>query len=154
VVVRTPALAWNGLPRPTDAPLLTRCRWPLSPLGTGLRLSAMHRLAPAFRVLPRETRARLVKETLGPAGAWWLRARIEGSVEVLTQHVLAGASTRGSTTVLSFRTPLGDAELEADHVLAATGYRVQLDRLGFLAPRLRDRIAASVGYPRLGPGFE
>jgi hypothetical protein len=42
----------------------------------------------------------------------------------------------------------------ADHVLCATGFRVDVRRLGLLGPRLLDTLDLAGGYPRLGSGFE
>jgi hypothetical protein len=46
------------------------------------------------------------------------------------------------------------AELLADHVIAATGYRVAADRLAFLAPDLRARLRRIDGAPALSRSFE
>ena len=42
----------------------------------------------------------------------------------------------------------------ADHVLLATGYRVDLGRYAFLAPELLSAIERTDGYPTLRAGFE
>jgi hypothetical protein len=41
-----------------------------------------------------------------------------------------------------------------DHVLLATGYRVDVTRYAFLAPELLQKVRCVEGYPELGPGFE
>ncbi|KJY35623.1 hypothetical protein VR45_13620, partial [Streptomyces sp. NRRL S-495] len=47
------------------------------------------------------------------------------------------------------------AELEVDHVLAATGYRVDVGRLDYLSAELRGTIERrNGGAPRLSAGFE
>lgn len=43
--------------------------------------------------------------------------------------------------------------LAADHVIAATGYRVDLAAMGFLGHELRTALAVSRGTPRLGAGY-
>lgn len=154
VILRGPALVWAGHPPVGPQPLLRRLRWPLSPLGTGLRLAAFFRLAPAFRLLPVATRERLVRETLGPAGAWWLRDRVEGRLPILPRHRLSGATTSASGVSLAFLADGDEHVVEVDHVLAATGYRVDLGRLGFLADDIRADLRAAAGYPRLSPWFE
>jgi hypothetical protein len=45
-------------------------------------------------------------------------------------------------------------ELAADHVVAATGYRVDVTRLGFLAPELLPRVRNAQGPPMLNRRFE
>jgi hypothetical protein len=92
---------------------------------------------------------------LGPLGAWWLRDRFEGKVQVSAGHVLRGIRLDGSgKVVLSTSAPGGRAgEFAADHVLAATGYRVDLEALGFLGSELRARLARTGGSPRLDADF-
>jgi hypothetical protein len=41
-----------------------------------------------------------------------------------------------------------------DHILLGTGYRIDLERYGFLSPNLVDAIQRVDGYPRLRRGFE
>ena len=43
-----------------------------------------------FRRLPRDVRATKARAVLGPLGAWWLRPRVEGVIEILGEtHVRA-----------------------------------------------------------------
>ena len=111
----------------------------------------------AFRRLPgiRVTKARTV---LGPSGSWWLRDRIEGVVETAYGQQVRGAEPAGSGVRLHLegRHPQGRpldgpvvTMLEVDHVIAGTGFRVDLDRLGFLSERLRGQIATLNRYPVL-----
>jgi hypothetical protein len=50
----------------------------------------------------------------------------------------------------------GGAEqaIEADHIIAATGYQVDVDRIGFLAQDLRSRIRLTGRAPALSSHFE
>jgi hypothetical protein len=43
---------------------------------------------------------------------------------------------------------------EPEHVLLATGYRVDISRYQFLSPALLRRLMRENGYPILGTGFE
>ncbi|GAA3056995.1 hypothetical protein GCM10020000_44430 [Streptomyces olivoverticillatus] len=43
--------------------------------------------------------------------------------------------------------------MRADHVIAATGYRMDVAALDFLGAGLRTRLAVSAGGPRLGAGY-
>ena len=49
---------------------------------------------------------------------------------------------------------LDDGDRTFDHVLLGTGYRVDIARLGILAPQLLNRIARENGSPLLRRGFE
>jgi lysine/ornithine N-monooxygenase len=148
VVCRCDALAWN--PAPPPDPRLT---WSMTELGRGWKFRAYTAVPGAFRRLPDHTRARIVRTALGPAGAWWLRERLT-SVPLLTGTRILGASVSSGKVVLELQTADGARELAVDHVIAATGYRVDVDRIGILAPELRAEIARANGSPRLNRRFE
>jgi thioredoxin reductase len=149
LLARTDKLVFGAGPTPGP-------HWqPDTPLGRSWALYAVVHQAAAFRFLPVSTRLRLVRRVLGPFGAWWLKPRLDGVVPVrLGQHI-TGARRDGDRVVLSTRDRQGRTDtLETDHVLAATGYRVRLDGLDFLAPELRARLARTGGFPRLDPGLQ
>jgi hypothetical protein len=138
-----------------DAPDKQSRLRPQTPFGRAWSLYAFSYYAGAFRYLPVPLRLSLVRRVLGPLGAWWLRDRFEGKVQVSAGHALRSAQVDGSgKVVLSTTAPGGRAgEFAADHVLAATGYRVDLEALGFLGSDLRARLARTGNSPRLGAGF-
>lgn len=104
--------------------------------------------------LPASTRHYLVRRVLGPLGAWWLRDRFEGKVQVseVDRIVTAEASEGHPVLEVLGRTGRGD-RLSADHVIAATGYRVDIAAMDFLGHELRAALAVSRGTPRLGAGY-
>jgi cation diffusion facilitator CzcD-associated flavoprotein CzcO len=154
VIARRPVLAWNGLPEPGQRPLRRRVRAPWTGLGVGWR-NVVYAGAPfAVHRFPAATRTRLAREVLGPAGAWWLRDRIEGLVPVLSGHELSGAAAEGRGTRLRLDASGSHREIEVDHVIAATGYRVRLGALPFLDAALRERLETVGGAPALSSSFE
>jgi len=102
----------------------------------------------AFRLLPESVRAEKARTVLGPLGAWWLKDRVEGVVEMLPTTHLRAAEPSGSGVRLELDGP-GPSSLDVDHVIAGTGFRVDLTRLGYLPPELQARIASFGGYPVL-----
>ncbi|WP_042376074.1 FAD-dependent oxidoreductase [Streptacidiphilus melanogenes] len=130
-------------------------RWqPESPMGPAWSLWAMARYPQAFRSLPAQARLRLVKEVLGPSGAWWLRPRADGVLPLHSGSPLRTVRREGDQAVVTTDTPDGTArEFAVDHVLAATGYRVDLGALSFLSPELRTRVAVLGGFPALDAGM-
>jgi FAD-dependent urate hydroxylase len=127
---------------------------PESPLGPGWSHVAFSRAPGGFRHLPVRTRLWLVANILGPFGAWWLRERVEGCVPVHLEHRLERATYAGDHVVLGFATPEGPRAREFDHVMAATGYRVDVQRLEFLDGELRRQIARTAGtWPALDGSF-
>jgi FAD-dependent urate hydroxylase len=102
----------------------------------------------AFRRLPQSVRAEKARTVLGPLGAWWLKDRVEGVVEILRRTHLRGAEPSGSGVRLQLDGP-SRSSLEVDHVIAGTGFRINLARLTYLPEELRARIATFGGYPVL-----
>jgi thioredoxin reductase len=98
----------------------------------------------------RITKARTV---LGPSGAWWLRDRVDGVIEVLTSHRVREAASEGNGVRLAVDGQKRTA-IDADHVIAGTGFRIDLARLAFLPDGLRARVTTLGGYPVLSRAAE
>lgn len=132
-----------------------RVRHPRSGLGPGLRSRIYSDLPDAFRLLPADARHTLVGRHLGPASLWQMRSRITGKVDVLTGHGLRHAEADGGRVRLTVEDDAGTASrIEADHVVAATGFRVDVARLSFLNPRLAAEIRVIDGAPELDAAFQ
>jgi hypothetical protein len=129
---------------------------PESVLGPGWSLFAFSHLPSRFRHLPPRLRLQLVATVLGPSGAWWLRERVEGCVPLHVGHRLERAASNGDEVMLTFALATGERRtVTFDHVIAATGYRVDVDALGFLDPSLRRSIARTDRtWPALRRSFE
>ncbi|GAA2699306.1 hypothetical protein GCM10010412_095720 [Nonomuraea recticatena] len=153
VLVRSDRVRW-GTPPSARRPWWQRIAHPSSPLGPGWALRGLCWAPGLVRLLPASQRLWLHRRALGPSGSWWLRDRVENVVPVHLQRRITRARLDGSTARLTLA---GDAgELRTDHVLAATGYRIDVDALSLLAPELRRAIARvpGSGAPRLSPGLE
>ena len=100
----------------------------------------------AFRLLPESVRVDKALNSFGPHGAWWLRDRVEGVVEVLAGHKLKSAEPRGSGVRLRLDGPK-QASIDADHVIAGTGFRIDLSRLSFLSQGIRAGLATRASFP-------
>ncbi|MFE5330677.1 FAD-dependent oxidoreductase [Embleya sp. NPDC056575] len=138
------------------APPRARRLTPDSPLGAGWTIAAAARGPAAFRLLPACVRIDLARRILGPSAAWWLRDRLDGRVPVRdAQTVTRARREPDGRARMWLRDRTGyQREVHADHVLAATGYRVDLAALGFLTPSVRRRIATVGGLPALDASFE
>jgi FAD-dependent urate hydroxylase len=154
VVVRAPTVVWNGLPEPGRRPLTRRLRAPSNGLGPGWQLWFFSEAPFAFPRLPSATRLRLVREKLGPAGAWWLRERIENIVPISTGRILRQATVEQGKVRLRFAGDGGEEELAADHVMAGTGYRVDVERMVFLSSEVRASLRRVGAAPALSAAFE
>jgi len=155
VIARKRELAWNGEPLPLDRPLLQRLREPEAGLGSGWATWFYSNRPDLFRKLPENTRVHRARTALGPAGASWLRTRVEGQFPVLAGHVVTSAEPQdGRVCLLLAATDGASCEIEADHVVAATGYRIDLTRLTFLSQPIRSGLRTVGGSPEVGRGYE
>jgi thioredoxin reductase len=155
LVVRKPSLEWNSTPTGVRPSLFHRLRYPQSGLGEGLELWLCSTAPMLFRHLPSGIRLERVKAVLGPAGAWWLKERVLGRVQVLLDHSVSKAETKGSKIVLSVAGQDGrTVDISSDHVIAATGYRFDVQRLPFLSRSLKTQLCIEHHRPVLSSAFE
>ncbi|KKD05238.1 FAD-dependent oxidoreductase [Streptomyces sp. WM6386] len=127
---------------------------PESPFGRAWSLWALTYYPHPYRHLPAQARHYLVRRVLGPLGAWWLRDRFQGRVRVSeVRRVLSADAADGHPTLTVLTATGGTERLSADHVIAATGYRVDLAAMDFLGHELRTALAVSRGAPKLGAGY-
>jgi cation diffusion facilitator CzcD-associated flavoprotein CzcO len=101
------------------------------------------------RHMPAATREEFSRRCLKAAAAGWLKPRF-ADVTCRKVDAIVAARARGERVALDF----GDSAQVFDHVLLGTGYRVDISRLGILAPQLLDQIARTDGSPLLGRGLE
>ncbi len=101
-----------------------------------------------IRHLPEQSRDRLNTHCLRATAALWLRSRLQ-DVPVSECGILA-ARRDGDRIALT----LDNGTRRVDHVLLATGYRIDVDKMKILDPRMRSRIARHGGLPVLSAAFE
>ncbi|MGH3297497.1 MAG: NAD(P)-dependent oxidoreductase, partial [Trebonia sp.] len=138
VIARREAISWE-----TKAPdalgIADYIRKPPNTLCEGWRCVALNS-PDMFRLLPERVRRDKGRTTFGPSGAWWLRDRVEGVVDVLTSRRLVAAEARGTGVRLKLDGPRTSI-VDADHVIAGTGFRVDTARLPFLSEDIQAGIA-------------
>jgi lysine/ornithine N-monooxygenase len=155
VLIRRGSVAWNATPGATRRSMPQRLRRPPAGLGAGWRTLFYSEAPWAFYYLPQQTRIRAVRMVLGPAGAWWLRDRVVGTVPVLLGHSVLGADARGERVRMLLDEPdRGRHELQTEHVIAATGYRVDLRALPFLSQALQSQLRRVGRSPVVSRDFE
>jgi thioredoxin reductase len=103
-----------------------------------------------FRRFPRSLQDPMATRAIRPAGAAWLKPRLE-SVPVHLGRTVREVRRENSHVVVGYNT--GQTE-GFDHVLFGTGYRIDIARYEFLPPSLLRRIRSVDGYPLLGRGME
>lgn len=144
VIVRAPEVVWNS-PLPAQPTLLDYIRRPPSKLCEGWGCVVADSPG-AFRLLPEPIRTHKALHSFGPQGAWWLRDRVEGVVEVLTGHSLSRAETRGSGVRLHLDGSKRSS-IDADCVIAGTGFRIDISRLSLLSEAIRAGLVKRANYP-------
>jgi hypothetical protein len=155
VLVRRPAVAWNPKPSAGQRSIRQRVRRPMSGLGPGWRTFFYAEMPMAFQRLPQKARVQAVRSALGPAGAWWLRQRLDGHVPIMGGHIVSHAEVIGDRVRL--RVEDADrvhSEFLTDHVIAATGYRVNLESIPFLDASLLPEVRRVRRGPELSATFE
>ena len=135
--------------------LADKLRAPQTGIGPGWRSTFYTRAPLLFHQLPADMRMRIVGSWLGPAGGWYMRDRIVGRVACLDGYApLAGEISGGQIHLRLARADGSQRVISADHVIAATGYRVDFRNVGFLDQTLRGDIASASGLPILSRNFE
>ncbi|MGV7217084.1 NAD(P)-binding domain-containing protein [Bradyrhizobium sp. UFLA05-112] len=155
LICRRRNLMFATPPSDTNRSLWHRIRHPRSGIGPGLR-SRMCTDAPLlFRIMPDNFRREVVRRHLGPAAGWPMKDMFVGHVPVLSGRELVHASISRGCVRLELRDGSGEtACVEADHVIAATGYRVDIRRLDYLDGSLLPRLSHTGQAPLLSSRFE
>ncbi len=102
-----------------------------------------------YRVLPKTMAEPLAYRAIRPAGSARLEELLEG-ITITTDRQPAGARAAGSQIAVE----LDDGtERIVDHVILATGFRIDLGRYTFLDPELRSKIRLQGSSPKLSSSF-
>jgi FAD-dependent urate hydroxylase len=154
LVARRKQITWNDRVRPNPN-LIERLRNPEAALASGWRSLAVSELPFLYRrMFEPAKRHRVFLSSWGPSGAWWLRERVEGKIDLLLGHQIASAEVVDGRVRLGLTGPAGATEMLTEHVVAATGFDVALERIDCLEPTLRAQIAREGPYARLSANFE
>lgn len=155
VVVRKPDVRFHRPPDGRRRSLAARLRAPTAGLGSGWVCWTLEHGPAGIHFLPAATRVRLVRQILGPCGAWWLKERVVGRFEMMTSCTMLSAIDDGDRVRLALRQEgHGEREVRTNHIVAGTGYHVDLRRLRFLSPELLTQIRELDGSPVLSRHFE
>ena len=103
-----------------------------------------------FRLLPRVLQDSWRTKSLSPTGIGWLKPRLL-DVRISTGVSVAAASRHGYQ--LDLKLSDGSKRI-VDHVLMATGYRINVRKYDFLSDSLKSALSLVDGCPVLGRGFE
>jgi thioredoxin reductase len=153
VATRQGRIAYCGPPQQRS--LWDKLQAPESGLGTGWRSLACVEAPMVFYRMPQSFRHLVVRKHLGPAPGWTSREVVERDVTVLLNATPEHASLRDGHAAVTFRVEGKTQQtIEADHVISATGFKVDLERLHFISPRIMQNLACAEKTPILSPHFE
>ena len=98
----------------------------------------------------------LYESHLPAEGAWWLRNRVEDRFPIHRGVAVIEAHEAGRRAALKLRrrqrTAMNGSSV--DHVVAGTGFDIDVERFAFIEKKLRGAIARLERSPRLNASFE
>jgi thioredoxin reductase len=154
VVTRGASVRFSGPLAPEDRGIVSRLLQPTTGIGPGWRSWACVNLPFLFRFLPGNARLTIVKRHLGPKSPHVMKARFDANVSVSANTNIASAAAEDGKVRLTLSSPAGRREVVTDHVIAATGYYPDVDRLQFIGSALRGAIRTHARMPVLSGSFE
>jgi len=155
LVARKPVVAFHDPPGPIPRPLLERVRKPTTGLGPGWRSLFCTKAPLLFHAMPQRFRLEVVRRHLGPAAGWFVKDLVVGHVAFHLGFSVAEANLRNGQVQLRLASNDGaQRTLVTDHVIAGTGYQVDLQRLAFLNAELLEEIRSVENTPVLSRNFE
>ena len=155
LVARRPKIKFHTPPDQSAPSILERVRVPITGIGPGWRLLFCAEAPQIFRRLPERLRLEAVKRILGPAPGWFMKDEVVDKVPFhLGVTVTEAGICHGRVRLQLTDGDGGCRTLATDHVIAATGYRVDLKRLTFLDSNIRAQITSVDRTPVLSSNFE
>jgi len=154
LVVRRPKLQFADGPRHRS--WLSRAIAPMSGIGHGWTLATCAKYPQLIQHLSKDLRIRLANHrALGPLGGAFVRDRVVGKIPALLGQEIRYVETHNGKVMLNL-VDSGGAErsMKADHVIFATGYKIDISRLRFLKPTLLQRLQLIDGAPQLSGHYE
>src|SRR5271165_2636778 len=155
LVSRQESLNFHSQPAGKPRSWWQQIRHPQSGLGPGMRSRFFANLPMAFHYLPERLRVEAVRRTLGPSGGWFIRDKVIGKVPLHLGCTPQRAEVQNGRVHLSVRAADGsEREIATQHIIAATGYKVDVERLKFLHPEIRAKVNVLNRAPVLSSSFE
>jgi len=135
--------------------LYDKIRAPMTTLGPGWKSVLCTEAPLLFHIMPEAFRVDVVRRYLGPAPAWFVREQVEGRIPIITGASLKAARVEnGRARLLVSRSDGHTIHLSADHIISATGYKVDVRRIEFLSRRILAGLRYADQAPALSTNFE
>jgi pyridine nucleotide-disulfide oxidoreductase len=147
MIVRAPHVRWVG--RTPRQSFVGRILYDRTDVGPAF-ISHVVARPTLLRLLPASLQREAGRRSIAPGGAHWLSSRAD-RLRISPGQRVAQAVRSGD----DLRLTLADGTTrEVDHVLLATGYRVDVTRYSFLPAPLLARLRCSNGHPVLDRGLQ
>ena len=155
VVARNPVIRFHDPPDKLEPSWIDRLRTPVTGIGPGWKLFLCTNAPLVFRRMPQEFRFDKVRRILGPAPCWFIKEQVVGKIPLNVGVTVTEATVQNGRVRLQLTDSAGTQKtLMTDHVIAATGYKVDLRRLAFMDSDLQSGIRSVENTPALSSNFE
>jgi lysine/ornithine N-monooxygenase len=149
VVSRRP-IAWRDRDRTDERSIVERVMAPAASMASGWPFWAFDHFPYSFYRLPQQYKDSY-NSNYSSGASDWLRSRVIGSIALHESRTVAGIEAIGGKAYAR----LSDGEnVAADHVLLATGYKVDVGKLPMIHPSLFADIRTDIAVPLLNHWFE
>jgi thioredoxin reductase len=132
-------------------PFLRNLRSPKAGMGSGWMNLLLEKYPYTFQRFPQSSRDYVLATRHGPAGSTWLKDRIIGKIPLHEQQQFQQVEEIDGGVRLTL---VSGTSIEADHIMLATGYKADINRLPMLSPSLLSSIQTYSGSPILNNWFE
>lgn len=156
VLARRSSIAFHQPPARGWQAMLHNLRYPPSAIGGGWRIRFCAEAPHLLHYLPVRLKWHIATTYLGAAPGWFMRDRAR-DMAILTGRQILDAKIDGDRITLHHGAVTGDAKpatMTVDHVIAATGYRIDLRRYDLLSDAIRQHVATWSDAPVLSRSFE
>lgn len=155
VLARVAKIRFHDPPDNLTPNWLDKVREPITGIGPGWKLFWCSNLPLVFRRMPEKFRIEKVRQILGPAPCWFTKEQVIGKVGFKLGVSVSGTSVENGRVKVELLDKTGQrTTITADHVIAATGYRVDLQRLTFLDNAILSGLQRVDKSPALSSNFE
>ncbi len=155
MIARRPSLRFHNPPSGEQRTFWQNIRYPMTGMGPGLR-ARLYTDAPfVFHSLPQKIRRNIVLDFAPPEGGWFSKDRVLGRIPLHLGCSIEKAEVERDVVNLDLVAADGSRQkLVVDHLIAATGYRVDLAKFTFLSGGIQSRLRSAFQTPVLSSRFK
>jgi thioredoxin reductase len=155
VIARKPIIRFHDPPEKLEPSWIDQLRTPVTGIGPGWKLFLCANAPLVFRRMPQEFRFDKVRRILGPAPCWFIKEQVVGKIALNVGVTITEAKVQNGRVSLQLTDSTGTQKMMmTDHVIAATGYKVDLRRLAFMDSDLQSGVQSVEHTPVLSSNFE